>query len=76
MRNVILSSQVNYIQDAYDGIDRDDDRLVAGVSGTYLVNRRLGVTLAAAHTERSSTGADSGVEFTDNRLSVSLVSQF
>ena len=76
LRNVIVSGQVSYVQDAYDGIDRDDDLLAARASATYLANRRLGVTLAASHTERSSSGADSGVEFTDNRLSVSLVSQF
>ncbi len=76
LRNVILSSQINYVRDAYDGIDRDDDRLVASVSGTYLVNRHLGVTVGASHSERSSAGADSGVEFTDNRLSISFVSQF
>ena len=75
-RNVILSGQVTYGNDDYDGIDRTDKRFGAQASATYLINRHLGASLAVSHYEQSSDGADSGVNFDLNKLMVSLVTQF
>lgn len=75
-RNIILTGQLSYSRDEYDGIDRDDDRFSASVGGTYLVNRRLGVSLAVSHLEQSSSGIDGGADFAVNRLMLSLVTQF
>ena len=75
-RNVILSGQVTYGNDDYDGIDRTDKRFGAQASATYLINRHLGASLAVSHYEQNSDGADSGVNFDLNKLMVSLVTQF
>lgn len=76
LRNVILTASVNYSNDDYNGIDRTDDRYVASLGGTYLLNRNLGINLSASHLEQSSDGTLPGVNFDTNRLSISLVSQF
>jgi len=76
MRNVILSGQVSYGNDDYDGIDRTDKRFGAQASATYLINRHLGASVTASHYEQNSDGADSGVNFDLNKLMVSLVTQF
>ncbi|QTC91466.1 outer membrane beta-barrel protein [Brevundimonas goettingensis] len=75
-RNVILSGQVTYGNDDYDGIDRTDKRFGAQASATYLINRHLGASVAVSHYEQSSDGADNGVSFDMNKLMVSLVTQF
>lgn len=76
LRNVILTGTLNFSRDAFEGIDRDDDRLSVGLSGTYLINRRLGVTVGYSRLDLSSDGADAGVEYAVNRLTLSLVTQF
>jgi hypothetical protein len=76
MRNVILSGQVSYANDDYDGIDRTDERVGASATATYLINRHLGASLAVSHYEQDSSGADGGVSFDINKLMVSLVTQF
>ena len=76
MRNVLLNANLTYTSDEYEGIDRTDDRLQASASATYLVNRTLGISLAASHFEQSSGGLNRGVDFDVNRLSLSLVAQF
>jgi hypothetical protein len=75
-RNVILSGQVSYGNDDYDGIDRTDKRIGVTATATYLINRHLGASLSASHYEQNSDGADSGVNFDINKLMVSLVTQF
>ena len=76
MRNVLLNGSLTWSTDDYEGIDRTDDRLQASVGGTYLVNRTVGISLAASHFEQSSDGTGGGVDFSVNRLSLSLVAQF
>ena len=76
MRNVLLNANLTLAKDEYEGIDRDDDRLTASVGGTYLLNRAVGISLAASHFEQSSTGTGGGSDFDVNRLSLSLVAQF
>lgn len=76
LRNVLLNANLTYSQDEYEGIDRNDDRLQASIGGTYLVNRSLGVSLAASHFEQTSDGAAGGSDFDVNRVSLSLVAQF
>ena len=76
MRNIIVGGAVSYSEDDYEGIDRNDDRFSGSLSATYLVNRHLGVSLAASHLEQSSSGADNGADFDVNRLMISFVGQF
>ena len=76
LRNVILSAAAIYNLDEYNGLDRDDERFSATLGGTYLLNRNLGLSLTASRLEQSSSGPSRGVAFSQNRLTISLVSQF
>jgi hypothetical protein len=76
MRNVLLNAGLTYSNDEYEGIDRTDERVQASVGGTYLVNRTVGISLAASHFEQTSSGVNGGVDFSVNRLSMSVVAQF
>lgn len=76
LRNFILTASVSRSLDEYEGIDREDTRFDASVSGTWLVNRNFGVNLAASRFEQESDGAAGGPDFTVNRLIASIVTQF
>lgn len=76
MRNVLLNGSLTWSSDEYEGIDRTDDRLQASVGATYLLNRTVGISLAASRFEQSSDGLNGGVDFSVNRLSISMVAQF
>lgn len=76
LRNLILTAQTTYNEDDYNGIDRNDQRLNASLSGTYLINRHYGVTTTLAYIDQSSDGALAGPNYNVTRLYVSLVAQF
>lgn len=76
LRNVLLNADISLSSDEYEGIDRTDDRLQYSVGGTYLVNRNVGLSVAASHFEQTSDGRAGGVDFDVNRLTLTLVAQF
>jgi hypothetical protein len=76
LRNVILSGQVGYGEDDYRGIDRTDERVTAGVSATYLMNRNVGVTVGYSRFDQSSKGAGGGDDFTVNKVGATLTLQY
>ncbi|OGN51208.1 MAG: hypothetical protein A2352_03025 [Caulobacterales bacterium RIFOXYB1_FULL_67_16] len=76
LRNLILTAQLSYGEDEYNGIDRDDQRLNASVSGTYLINRHYGVTTTLAYLDQGSDGALAGPSYDVTRLYASFVAQF
>lgn len=76
LRNVLISAQLSAGRDEYEGIDREDERVNAGVSATYLLNRNVGLTAAYSYADTKSSGADVGAEFTVNRVSATLTLQF
>lgn len=76
LRNVILSAQLSKGYDEYEGIDRKDDRMNAGVSATYLLNRNVGLTAAYSYADTQTEGRDFGAEFTVNKVSATLTLQF
>jgi hypothetical protein len=75
MRNVILSGRAGYGNDRYKDVNRTDHRTTAGVSGTYLLNRGVGVTGAYSY-DKLKTVRGVGNPYTENRLSVTLTAQF
>jgi hypothetical protein len=75
-RNVLFNAELTVARDEYDDIGREDERVQASVGGTYLLNRNLGVSLAASRFEQTSSGTAAGVEFEVNRLTATLVAQF
>ncbi|MFN3523123.1 MAG: outer membrane beta-barrel protein [Phenylobacterium sp.] len=75
MRNVILTGQVSYASDDFEGVDRKDDRWLGALSGTYLLNRYVGVGLTYSYFDQGSEGLDRGREFTVQKVALSLVLQ-
>ncbi len=87
MRNVILSGQVTYGKDDYRGtikptlitsrdLDREDKRLAAGVSATYLLNHHAGVTVGYTYTDQKSSGLDKAFDFKVNKVGATLTLQY
>jgi hypothetical protein len=74
--NVIVSASGRVGQDRYNGIDRNDNHTGAEVSANWLLNRRLGLKFAYAHTEQRSSGIAKGPSFSDNRGMLCAVLQF
>jgi hypothetical protein len=58
LRNLIVSATGTFGDDDYRGIDRQDKRVGAGLSASYLMNRRVGLTVAYNHFKNDSTGRD------------------
>lgn len=76
LRNVILNGRLTWGRDEYQGIDREDTRTGVNVGATYLLNRHVGVNATYSLLDSSSEGADRDIDFTVNKLAVSLVAQF
>lgn len=76
MRNVILTGKAGWGEDDYKGIDRNDKRTTAGLSATYLMNRRLGVTVSYDYSKQKSGGVDGGNDFSVNRVGATLTVQY
>lgn len=70
MRNVLVNGQVSYASDDYEGVDRTDDTVRAGLGLQYLVNRNFTFGLGYDFTNRDSDAA--GVDFTRNQIGVTL----
>jgi hypothetical protein len=75
-RDVILSGRGGYETDQYLASDRNDRILNGALSATYLMNRRVGFTLACIFLDQHSTGAAAGPIFTVNRYMLSTKLQF
>lgn len=76
MRNVLVSGQVSYGKDEYEGVDRGDKRLNAGVSATYLMNRHVGLTVGYSYFDQKSDGLAATGDFKVNKVGASVTLQF
>lgn len=76
LRNVILSANASYGNDDYKGIDRQDKRYGAGISGTYLLNRSVGVTVGYNYFKQNSRGAAGSGDFDVNKIGATLTLQY
>jgi hypothetical protein len=76
LRNVLLSASASYGKDAYENIDRDDKRTGFNATGTYLLNRNVGLFLTYNYLKQESKGAAKASSFTDNKISASVALQF
>lgn len=75
LRNLILTGQLAYAADKFKGVDREDDRWLAAISGTYLINRHIGLAVTYSYLDQASAGLDRGREFSVQRFAVSLIFQ-
>jgi hypothetical protein len=76
LRNLILTAQATYADDAYNGLARTDTRFGAGVSAIYRINRRYGFTAGLTWLDQSSSGAAHGPSYRTTRLYVGSTAQF
>jgi hypothetical protein len=75
-RNIIVTGKFDYEGDTFSGIDRRDTRYTTVLSGTYLLNRSVGVTGSFTHFVQNSNGALAGIDFAINRVDVKLTLRY
>lgn len=79
LRNIIVSANAAYGKDNYRGISRDDTRYTAGLGGTYLFNRNLGLTVGYSYYKQNSSGSDASVasgKFAINKIAATITLQY
>ena len=76
LSNLIVTARVGYGRDNYKGIDRKDERTTGYLGANYLLNRKVGFTLAYDYLKQDSAGAAAGNTFEDNKVSLSSSLQF
>ena len=76
LRNVIITGNGTFENDAYNGIDRTDHLYSAGLSATYLLNHNVGLNVGYTYYKQTSGGLAAGPTFDLNRATVGLVLQF
>lgn len=76
LRNLILTGAVHYQLDDYQGVARHDRIAELAISGDYLMNRNIGLHLAYNYLTQDSSGVDRGVNFNDNRITLSTTLQY
>mgnify|MGYP002620185229 CR=1 FL=1 len=75
-RNIILTGRIDYGNDDYQGIDREDERWGATIAATYLMNRNVGIRAGYNYVDQRSSGAAGNRDFSVNRFTVGLVLQY
>lgn len=76
LRNVIISGALGYEKNEFLDLSREDDRWNLGVSGTYLLNRSVGITAGYSRLDQDSTGAGAGPDFVVNKASIGLILKY
>jgi len=67
-RNIILSTGYDFSRESYQGIDRIDKRNRVFASGTYLMNRNLGVSVNLIRSTLNSEGVLNQTDFGATQL--------
>jgi hypothetical protein len=76
LRNLILTGQVSYGDDDYKGFDRRDKHWRAGISGTYLMNRNIGLTVGYSYYDQNSSGLFRGLDYSINKVGATVTLQY
>ena len=78
LRNVIVTANGGISQSQFKTINRTDDRYTFGLSGTYLMNRHIGINAGYTYLHQNSRGTNLylGPRFSDNRVGASIIYQF
>jgi hypothetical protein len=72
LRQLILSASAGYQNNKFNNLDRTDDRISAGTSATYRMNRYASLQLSYARIDQSSHGTDRYRAFKDDRVMIGL----
>lgn len=75
LRNLLLKLNVSYIDDEFEGVDRDDQYIKVGFGAKYLMNRYLNLFLQYDYVERDSNSTGGFNDFTQNVGLVGIVLQ-
>jgi hypothetical protein len=75
-RNIILTGQLSYGTDNYKDFPLDEKHFRAGLSGTYLLNRMVGVTVGYSYYKRNSSGLAAGGDYSINKIGATLTLQY
>lgn len=72
LRSLILSASAGYQHNAFNNLDRRDDRISAGASATWRLNRMMAIEARYDRLDQSSHGADRYRSYVDNRLTIGI----
>jgi hypothetical protein len=75
LRNLLLNAAVDYENDDFKRIDRDDNIYRVQGGARYLMNRSIGLGTTVAYTSRKSSGVDATRDFDEVRALISLLLQ-
>ncbi len=70
LRNLLLNGEVSYTNSKYEGIERTDNTLSAGLGFDYLVNRNFTLGLGYNYTDRKSDAA--AADYKRNQIGLTL----
>ncbi len=73
-RNILLKGHVQFINQDFEGISREDDVMEAGISGFYKLNRTLSVGAGYLFESKDSTNINSDYDI--NRVFLTLKATF
>lgn len=76
LRNVLLTGQIAYGKDEYEGIARNDKRLNAGIGATYLLNRHVGLSVNYSYLDQKSDAAGGIGDYKVNKIGAGVTLQF
>lgn len=76
LRNVLLKGGLTFNRDDYEGVDREDKRVIGVLSAAYLVNRRVGLSLAYNYYDQDSSGAASTLDYSVQKITAGVTLQF
>jgi hypothetical protein len=72
LRNVILSGEVGWGKDEYQGVRRDDERWTGSLGAEYMLNRVAGVYGRYLHWDQDSSGAAAGRKFKEDMFTIGV----
>jgi len=75
LRNLLLAAKGGFGVDRYKDINRTDNRVSAGFSATYLLNRAFGLT-GSYNFDKRKTVRGTGSNFKENQFLLTLTAQF
>jgi hypothetical protein len=75
LRNLLLNADVNYINDDFKGISRNDNGIDATVGAKFLVRRELYLGGSYTFSHRDSSGAQAGQPYSQNIFMLRIATQ-
>jgi len=68
LRNLIISAELTYGFDDFEGVDREDERFGGTLSSTVLLRRGVSLSMYYLYADQTSRGLNSGTDYTNNQI--------